>query len=169
MVASGLHLLARLREETPDLTIAPPGDDTLAVVHEPDTVALAVGVVDPEQLGSILGVPDSDVVARAGREDIGVHTGNIRFVHPCNLLWEGDVVDLVGMAGVPDLSIQLVAVHPVDVALGRSAEEVREVPREGEGGDRPPDLGSLLDLHGLDRDLSDRPEARADDEVTVRE
>ncbi len=84
-----------------------------------------------------------------------------------NLLWKRDIIDLMRMTGVPHLRVQLVAVHPVDVTLGSPAKEVSEIPCEGEGGNGPPDLRPLLNLHCLDRDLGDGPEAGTDNQVPV--
>ena len=69
-VVDDVHLLARLGVEGSDLPIGPSGDDGLAVPHEGDSVALAVGVVDTKELGAILGVPDTDVIHGAGGENI---------------------------------------------------------------------------------------------------
>jgi hypothetical protein len=77
-VVDDVHLLPGLGVEGSDLAVRPAGDDGLAVSHEPDGVALAVGVVDTKELGAVLGVPDTDVVERAGRENIRVAAKNMR-------------------------------------------------------------------------------------------
>lgn len=51
-----------MRQEGTDLAIAPATDNALAVLHEADGVALHVGHLDSQQLLSVLGVPDADVV-----------------------------------------------------------------------------------------------------------
>ena len=73
-VVDDVHLLPGLGVESTDLAIAPAGDDALAVPHEADGVALAVGIVDTEELCAVLGVPDTDVIKGASSKHIRVHT-----------------------------------------------------------------------------------------------
>jgi len=64
------HLFSRLRIECSDLSITPTRDDAFTISHERDSVTFTVGVVDTEELGSVLGIPDTDVIHRAGGENI---------------------------------------------------------------------------------------------------
>lgn len=89
--------------EGSDFAVAPAADDTLSVSGEGDAVALEVWHLDSEQLLTVLGVPDSDVVYGAGGKQVGVVVG------------EGYVVDSAVMACISKLSVQLVGVDEVDV------------------------------------------------------
>ena len=74
---------------------------------------------DSKKFLSGLGVPDSDIVQRAGGEELRVTE------------WEGDVVDSLAVAGVSQLWADVVGVAPVDGGLVGSAEEVGGVSSQG--------------------------------------
>ncbi len=61
-IVDHVHLLSGLWIERTDLSVAPTGDDAFSITHEADGVALAIGVVDSEELCAVLGVPDTDIV-----------------------------------------------------------------------------------------------------------
>ncbi len=61
-VIDHVHLLPGLWVEGTDFPIGPTGDDALSIAHEGDGVALAVGVVDSEELCAVFSVPDTDIV-----------------------------------------------------------------------------------------------------------
>ena len=71
-IVDDVHLLARLWIKCPDLAVSPSGDDGLAISHERHCEALTVGVVDSQQLGTILSIPDPNIVLRGGGEHIRV-------------------------------------------------------------------------------------------------
>lgn len=144
-----------MRIEGTDLSITPTRDDAFTISHERDSVALAVGVVDTEEFSSVLGIPDTDVIHRAGGENIGV------------VVWESYVIYSIRMSSVSHLSLELIGVDPVDVGLIGTSEEVGEVLGECQGADASPNLGPLLDLHGLDGDLGNSTISSPDKEVSI--
>ena len=100
-----------LRKERSDLTIVPSGENGFTITREEDAVAFKSWDFDSEKLLSGLGVPDSDVVQRAGGEELRVAA------------WEDDVVDALVVASVAELGRDVVRVAPVDGGLGGTAEE----------------------------------------------
>ena len=144
-------------QEGADLAVRPAGQNAAAVVHELDGEALEAWDLDAEELLPGLGVPDSDVVDRARREQVRVAGG------------ERDVVNALEVAGVPELGGDAVRVAPVDGGLGGAGEEVRRVSRERDRGDGAHDLGLRLELHRSrgDQHLRDGAVASADQQVTV--
>ena len=69
-VVDGVEELARLGEEGADLAVVPAREDALAVVHELDAEALEAWDLNAQQLLASLHVPHSDVVQRAGGEQL---------------------------------------------------------------------------------------------------
>lgn len=61
-VIDDVHEFARLRIEGSDLSVTPSTDDTLSISHERDAVTLYRRHLDSQNLVSVLGVPNSDVV-----------------------------------------------------------------------------------------------------------
>ena len=61
-IINHVHLFSRLRIKGSDFPVAPPRNNGLAVSHETHGIALTVGVVDSEELGTILGVPNTDII-----------------------------------------------------------------------------------------------------------
>ncbi len=61
-IVDHVHLLSGLWIERTDLSVAPTRDDAFSITHEGYGVALAVGVVDSEELCAVFGVPDTDIV-----------------------------------------------------------------------------------------------------------
>ena len=114
-------------------------------------MALTIGIVDSQELSTVLSVPDSNIVLRAGSEDVRVIPKKMSKLDiNMKVLWETDIVDSVWMGSVPDLSVEAIGTDPVDIGLISSSEEVSEVLCESQGGDSSPDFGPILDLHGLD-------------------
>ena len=158
-VVNSVQEFTALRKESTDLTIIPTGEDAAAVVHELDSEALEAWHLDTEELLAGGHVPDTDVVDRAGREQVGV-AGR-----------ERDIVDALVMASVPELGRERVRVSPVDGGLGAAGEEVSGVGSQGDGRAGAGDFLLALDLHHrrADLELSDGAIARTDDHVTVGE
>jgi hypothetical protein len=127
--------LSRLGQEGSDLTIIPTGDDGLSITGEVDTVAVEAWNLNSEEFLSSLGVPDSNVIQRAGGKEFRVACG------------EGNVVDLLVVASVSELWVNAVGVAPVDGGLGGSAEEVSRVGSEGDGCNCSHNLSLFLNEH----------------------
>ena len=127
-VVDGVQQTARLRQESPDLAIAPSREDAASVVHELDSVALEAWHLNSEKLLSSLGVPDTNVVDGARREEVRV-AGR-----------EGNVVDAVVVASVTELGRDGIAVAPVDGGHRGASEEVSRVSSDGDGGASTHDL-----------------------------
>jgi hypothetical protein len=156
-IVDGVEELAGLGKEGTDLAIGPAGEDGLAVAHEGNTVALKAGNLDSEEFLSGQRVPDSNVVEGASGEQLGVARG------------EGNVVDLLVVAGVTELRGDLIGVAPVEGGLGGTSEEVGGISSERDGGNRAHNLGGALDHHACSVDLSDGAVTSADKHVAVGE
>ena len=154
-VVHGEEELAGLGQEGADLAVVPTGEDSLTVVAEVDAVAVKAGHLNTEELLSRLGVPHADIVETAGGEELGVAGG------------EGDVVDALVVTRVTELRSDIVGVAPVDGGLRGTAEEVRRVGGEREGGDCAHDLGRLPDEEVVGADLGDGTVAGTEEQVTV--
>lgn len=136
-VVDSVEKLSGLGEEGTDLTVVPSRDNALTVSHERGAVALKSGDLNTEELLAGSGVPDTDVVDRAGREELRVPSG------------ERDVINAFVMASVSELGCNIVGVAPVDGGLVGSGEAVSGVGGKGDGGDSAHDLGLTLDEHVL--------------------
>ena len=156
-VIDGVQQTARLRQERPDLAIAPSREDAASIVHEFDSVALEAWNLNSEQLLSGLGVPDTDVVDGARRKQVGVASR------------EGNIVDAVVVASVTELGRDRITVAPVDCGLGGAGEEVSRVSSDGDRGASAHDLVRALLLHvlGADLKLGNFTVTRANQKVTV--
>ena len=158
-VVDRVEQLAALGEEGAHLAVAPAGEDAAAVVHELDTVALEAWYLNAEQLLARLGVPYTDVVDRAGGEQVGEAGG------------EGDVVDALAVAGVAELGGDRVRVAPVDRGLCGAREEVGRVGGHRDGSAGTHQLALALNLHARspNSDLRNSTVSSANHQVTVGE
>ena len=144
-------------EEGTDLAIGPAGQDRLTVRHEADSVALKARNLNSEQLLASKGVPDTNVVERAGSKQLGVARG------------ESNVVDLLVVAGVAQLRVDGVTVAPVKSGLASTGEEVGVVSSQSDGGNSTHNLGLVLHNHGSALNLCDGTITSTNNHVTVRE
>ena len=71
------------------------------------------------------------------------------------------------MASVPQLRIELICVHPVDIGLGCSTEEVSVILSEWNAGHTAEDLALCLDLHVLDVYLGQGAITWSDDHIAI--
>lgn len=99
-------------QEGSDLSIVPTREDGLSIRLEEHAVAFKAWHLNSEELLSSLGVPHSDVVKRAGGEELRVAG------------WEGDVIDSLVVASVSELWGDGISVAPVDGSLVGTTEEV---------------------------------------------
>ena len=121
-IIDSVEEFARLGEEGADLAVVPATQDALTVVHEVHAEALQSWHFNSEQLLSGLHVPHSDIIERAGCEQVRV------------LVWETDRVDSLVVTGVTQLWVDLVSVAPVDGCLRRACEEMSAVSSERDRG-----------------------------------
>ena len=112
--------------------------------------------MDPQQFLSVLRIPHPNVIQRARREHVRVIARKL------------DIVDPVVVAGVPQLRVQILRLHPVNIALAGPAEEVSEVPSERNRSHCTQDLTSALDPQRLDIQLADGPVPRTHYDIPVR-
>ena len=154
-VVDGIEKLARLWQESPDLSVVPAREDRLSIGHEFDGVALESWNLDSEELLSGLGVPNADVVDRGSGEELRVAA------------WEGDVVNALAVAGVSQLWGNAVGVAPVDGGLGCSCEEVGSILGKGYGCASTHDFALGLHKHLVGVNLSDGAIATTNKEVAV--
>mmetsp|Transcript_45807 Transcript_45807/g.81863 ORF Transcript_45807/g.81863 Transcript_45807/m.81863 type:complete len:322 (+) Transcript_45807:265-1230(+) len=104
-IIDDIQQLARLGAKGTDLAVTPPADDALPVRGEANAIALEVLDLDPQQLLACAGIPDTDVMVRAGGEQLAV------FVR------EADIVDPLKVAGLPQLLLEGLGVQVVHVRL----------------------------------------------------
>lgn len=136
-VVNDIHKFAWLREERSDLSIIPTSQDAFSVIHESNTIAFKVGDLNSQELLAILSIPDSNVIDRAGRKDIWVVTIGEKVIIMINskfkiLLWEGNIVNFLMMAGVSQLSNEFISINPVNVRLISSTEEMCVISSESD-------------------------------------
>ena len=61
-VMDHVHLFSGLGIKCTNFPVTPTGDNAFSVNTETNTEALAVGVVDSEELCAVFGVPNTDIV-----------------------------------------------------------------------------------------------------------
>ena len=144
-----------MRQEGSDLTITPTREDGLTIGLEENAVALEAWNLNSEKFLSSLCVPHSNIVQGAGGEEFRVTS------------WEGNVVDLLIMAGVSQFWGDVISVAPVDGSLGGSAEEVSGISSEGDGCNGSHNLSLFLNQHVLRSALGDSTVSRSEEEVSV--
>lgn len=105
----------------------------------------------------VLAVPDPDLVGRGSGEYVGEAER------------EGNVINALVVAGVPELGCEVGGVDPVDVGLRGSAEEVSVVSSEGNRCNVSHQFALVLDLHGLDRDPSQLTLTSSNHQIPVRQ
>jgi len=71
--------------------------------------------VDTKKFGTILGIPDTDVVQGTSSKDIRV------------TIWEANIIDSIWMSSVPDFGLELIGIDPVNVGLVCTSEEMSKV------------------------------------------
>jgi hypothetical protein len=156
-VVDGVQEFTRLRKERSDLTIVPSGENGFTIIREEDAVAFKSWDFDSEKLLSGLGVPDSDVVQRAGGEELRVTA------------WEADVINSFIMASVSQFWADIIGVAPVNSGLGSSAEEVSGIGGQRDGGNSSHNFSFLSDKEVSGANLGKSTVTRSEEEVTVGE
>jgi hypothetical protein len=146
---------ARLGKEGTDLAIIPSGDDALAVSHKLNREAFKPWDLNSEKLLTCLHVPDTNVVKRAGSEELRV------------LNWECNSINALVVASVTELRVDLIAIAPVDSGLGSAAEEVGGISSHCDGSNSSHDLGLRFDKHVFSTNLSNGSISSSNDEVIV--
>ena len=111
-IVNGVQKFSRLRKERSDFTIVPTREDRFTVAGEEDTVAFESWDFDSQEFLSSFGVPNSNVIQRAGSEELRVTT------------WEANIINSFVMASVSQFWSDIIGVTPVDSSFGCSAEEV---------------------------------------------
>lgn len=61
-IVDNIEKFARLRQKSPNFTIRPARNNRLPILHKEDTVALKPRDLDSQQLLSVLGIPDTNLV-----------------------------------------------------------------------------------------------------------
>ena len=154
-VVDGVEKLAGLGKESTDLTVVPSRNDALSVGHEAGAEALEAGNLNTEKLLARGGVPHTDIIERAGGEQLRVPSG------------ERDVVNALIMASVSKFGSNIVSVAPVDSCLVSSGEAVSRVGGKGDGGNSAHNLGLTLDKHVLSCELSNSTISSSNHNVVV--
>jgi len=156
-IVDSVEELTRLRQESSDLSVVPTGQDGFAIMREEGAEALEAGNLNSQKLLSGLGIPDTDVVQRAGGEQLRV------------AVRESDIIDLLVVASVSEFGVNAISVTPVDSGLIGTAEEMGSISGEAQRGNSTHDVGSLGQFHGLRVDLGNLSITSSDEEVAILE
>ena len=154
-VVNDVHQLPRLRQEGSDLPIVPAADNGSTIGHETYRKRLYIRHLNPQEFLSASRVPDSNIVHGTRGKQFTIS------------FWVCQVIYSTIMASVPQLRIELICVHPVDIGLGCSTEEVSVILSEWNAGHTAEDLALCLDLHVLDVYLGQGAITWSDDHIAI--
>jgi hypothetical protein len=126
-----------LGQKSSDLAVRPSRNDGFSILHKGHRVAIQSGHLNPQQLLSILSVPDTNFVGRGSGKHIRVIEG------------ERNIIDAFIVTGIPELWGEIGGIDPVYVGLGGPAEEVGVISSERDGSDVAHHLSLVQQLHVL--------------------
>ena len=156
-IVDGVEEFSRLRQESSDLAIIPSRKNRLSIMSKEDAEAFKSGNLNSQKFLSGLGIPDTNVIQRAGGKQLRVT------VREC------DIVDSLVVAGISKLGSDVIGVAPVDCGLVGTAEEVGRIGSETQRGNCTHDFSRFLDVEVNGIDLGDLSITSTDKEVAVGE